>query len=539
MKIRHYIISIAALLAATALGSCGDFLEEYSQDHDYVRSWEDLNELLLGDCYMPVNTSGYFKDNSNVGNFIHLLADECDGFNESGSVYMGYGVLHYEFGYLTWQLRVGAKEDFTTFYSENTTWTQMYKYINVANNVLESAANVPQATDDEVAGVNYVKGQAHFLRAWYYFWLTNMYGQPYQASTAANDLAVPLKTSKEVEDIKFSRNTVKECYDLIVSDLLAAEEELTAASTITRKSIYRADAASAQLLLSRVYLYMQQWDKAAEYAQKVIDRHPGLENLNSRTDCFASASNPETIFSMGGDDLPTTLCNGYQGITVARSLYNSYASNDLRKKEWYWTNAAFTGVTKGDSTLSYYTSYTRNDASWYLRYTESRGYRREVSSLFWLRSGEAYLNLAEAKAYMGQEAEARTAVNTLRTNRYLTGAADAAITASGSDLVKAIRDERRHELACEGHRWFDLRRYRVCEVQPEKISITHQFGFYKSETDGGAPNYVRNYTLPEDDPSWTQPIPHEVLEFNVGMPNNGNLKREYDGYSDEDEESSN
>lgn len=45
----------------------------------------------------------------------------------------------------------------------------MYKYINVANNVLSSVENVPQRTDDEIAGVNYVKGQAHFLRGWYYF----------------------------------------------------------------------------------------------------------------------------------------------------------------------------------------------------------------------------------------------------------------------------------------------------------------------------------------------------------------------------------
>lgn len=309
---------LAALLAIATLGSCGDFLEEYSQDHDYVRSWEDLNELLLGDCYMPVNTSSYFKDNSNVGTFVHLLSDEADAFNEAGSTYMGYGVIHYEFGYLTWQLRVGAKEDFTTFYSENTTWTQMYKYINVANNVIESATGVPQSTDDEKAGVNYVLGQAHFLRAWYYFWLANMYGQPYQASTAATDLAVPLKTTKEVEDIKFSRNTVQECYDLIVSDLLAAEKELAAAGSITRKSIYRADSVSAQLLLSRVYLYMQDWDKAAEYAQKVIGKHGTLANLNSYDGFFASVSNPETIFSMGGDDLPTTLNNGYQSVTLTK-----------------------------------------------------------------------------------------------------------------------------------------------------------------------------------------------------------------------------
>lgn len=533
MKSKKYYIGLLAMLLA--LSSCGDFLEDYSQDKDYVRSWNDLNELILGDCYMPVNGSGYFKDNSNVGTFIHLLSDEADGFNEAGGSYMGFGVIHYEFGYLTWQLRVGAKEDFTSFYAENTTWTRMYKYINVANNVLESSKNIPQSTDEEKAGLNYVKGQAHFLRGWYYFWLTNMYGQPYRKETAETDLAVPLKTTKEVEDIKFTRNTVKECYDQIVSDLLAAEKEMTAAgSIINRKSTYRADSVSVQLLLSRVYLYMQNWEKAAEYAQKVIKNHGSLRNLNSDATYFAALNNTETIFTMGGDDLPTTLNNGYQSVSLTKSLYDTYSANDLRKKQWYWTNGNFVGVTKADPDKSVY-DIKENEASWYnLTYTETRGTQREVSSIFWLRAGEAYLNLAEAEAYMGHEDEAKKAVNALRENRYITGAKDADITSTGSQLISDIRNERKRELACEGHRWFDLRRYRVCEVQPEKISITHHFGFYKSDTDNGAPLAIRTYVLPEDDPSWTMPIPNEVLTFNVGMQNNGNQKREYEGYDSEE-----
>lgn len=58
MNIKHYILALAAMMT---LGSCSSFLEEYSQDNDYVRSWKDLNELLLGDCYMPVNNSDYLR----------------------------------------------------------------------------------------------------------------------------------------------------------------------------------------------------------------------------------------------------------------------------------------------------------------------------------------------------------------------------------------------------------------------------------------------------------------------------------------------
>lgn len=526
MNIKHYILALAAMMT---LGSCSSFLEEYSQDHDYVRSWKDLNELLLGDCYMPVNNSDYFKNEANVGTFVHLLSDEVDECSSTATnSFTGYGVHHYQFGYLTWQSRVGVDELFTTYYTENNTWTKMYKYINVANNVLASVEEVPQRTEDEIAGVNYVKGQAHFLRGWYYFWLTNMYGQPYEESTAATALGVPVKTSKEVMDVKFTRNTVQECYDLIVEDLLAAEKELTAARSISRKSTYRADSVSVQMLLSRVYLYMQNWEMAAKYAQKVIKRYGDLQNLNRDNSYFAAIDNPETIFTMGGDDMPVLLYYGTQSVQMTNEVYDWFADNDLRKSQWVWHMGDFTGITKADPALcSWGAGYTKDSPSYYnMKYSQSIGYQREVSSLFWLRSGEAYLNLAEAEAYMGHEEAARNAINTLRENRYISGASDMQITSSGSQLITDIRDERKRELLGEGHRWFDLRRYRVCKVQPEKISITHHFSVYQSDTSSDAPLETRTYVLPEDDPSWTMPIPQEVINFNTGMPNNGNVTRQ-------------
>ena len=520
MKIKNIIITLSAVLTTT---SCGDFLEEYSQDHDYVRSWNDLNELLIGDCYMPDNTASTFENHANAGMFLHLFSDEIDDHATSGASFLGYGIRHEYFGSMTWQDRLGANEDFTTFYTENRTWTAMYKYINVANNILASAENVPQVTDDEIAGVNYVKGQAHFLRAFYYFWLTNMYGQPYNPNTSATELGVPIKTSKEVEDIKFKRNTVKECYEQIVADLLAAEKELHNAQSIKRKSIYRADSVSAQMLLSRVYLYMQDWNKAVEYAQKVIKKYPELENLNEVKTGFASKENPETIFSMGGDDLPQILYNGRKGVTLTSDLYNTYVDNDLRKSQWYWVYGDFIGVTKSAQTQN---TYQPNEAYYYMWNFAAK--QRPISSLFWLRSGEAYLNLAEAQAYLGNEKEARAAINELRKNRFATSAFDKEITSTGDQLIKDIRQERKRELACEGQRWFDLRRYRVCQVLPEKISITHYFSIYKSDTDEDAPIETRKYVLSEEDPSWTAPIPYEVLDFNVGMESNGNIRRSYE-----------
>lgn len=146
--------------------------------------------------------------------------------------------------------------------------------------------------------------------------------------------------------------------------------------------------------------------------------------------------------------------------------------------------------------------------------------------MFWLRTAEAYLNYAEAEAYLGNEDEARDAINMIRKNRYYSTAHDWMITSSGEQLIEDIRNERKRELVCEGHRWFDLRRYRVCSVQPEKISITHTFTIYEN-TNSSVPVETRQFVLTEDDPSWTAPIPQEVINFNTGMPNNGTTIRNF------------
>ena len=527
MKIIRYFLICVAVFSFT---SCGSFLEEYSQDHDYVKSWNDLNELLIGDCYMPVNNSGEFLGYSNSGMFLHLLSDEIEeqvsGPVQSPVSFDNHG---YEFGYLTWQQRTGTKDDYTGFFAENQAWTKMYKYINVANNVLHSSENLPKGLDSEIAGANYVNGQAHFLRGFYYFWLVNAYGQPYNPSTASTDLGVPIKTSEEVVDVKYTRNTVQECYNQIVSDLLAAEKELSAGSSVKRKSIYRADSTSAILLLSRVYLYMQNWQKAAEYSQKLINLHSAIQDINSNNAAFQSIDNPETIFSMGGDDLPNFMCYASQSLRVSNSLYNLYSVNDARKDLWYIKYGAFQGVAKQPAVYNAQT-YNRGQADYYWGYYTLTSDKRDISSLFWLRSGEAYLNLAEAEAYIGHEDAAREAVNKIRRARIYPSASGIDITSTGSQLITDIRNERKLEMAFEGQQWFDLRRYRVCGVQPEKTSITHTYTYYQ---DRGSANALEThkFVLKEEDASWTLPIPQEVIDFNVGMPNNGNAYREYETVS--------
>lgn len=526
MKITKYILTGLTLLT---LASCGDFLEDYSQDKDYARTWNDLNELLLGDCYMPDNYSSDFQSNSNTGNFIHILDDNIEE-QVAGDLQanLSYDSHEREFGLFTWQPRSGTMEDFSGYYTEDGAWTTFYKYINVANNVLNSSEDISQANDEDIAGYNYVRGQAHFLRGWYYFWLTNAYGQPYtpECENDSNVLGVPLKTVPEVYDIKFRRNTTAECYHQIVSDLEAAVTELTAAGSIKRKSIYRADSISAMLLLSRVYLYMQNWELAARYAKRVMELKPTLENLSNSSSEFMRVDNPETIFSMGGDDLPHFMAYAAKALRISSELYNSYTTNDLRKTKWFWKFDVFQGIIK-QKEHPYVQGYTPTTQDYYWNSYAYPSVQYPISSVFWLRSGEAYMNYAEAEAYMGNDTEARNTVNELRSNRFAKNSPNVNITSSGDSLIDDIRNERRREFVGEAHRWFDLRRYRVCTVHPTKKSISHTYTYY-TERNSATTVTTHKYTLQEDDASWTLPIPQEVIEFNVGMRNNGNEERSFE-----------
>lgn len=116
------------------------------------------------------------------------------------------------------------------------------------------------------------------------------------------------------------------------------------------------------------------------------------------------------------------------------------------------------------------------------------------------------MNAAEAAAYLGDEGTARSILKELRDYRMIDSRS---ITESGESLVTLIRSERQRELCLEGHRWFDLRRYSVCEKYPYSKTITH---YYTSFTWDG-PEYTKAYTLQINDPAYTLALPKEVRDF--------------------------
>lgn len=101
------------------------------------------------------------------------------------------------------------------------------------------------------------------------------------------------------------------------------------------------------------------------------------------------------------------------------------------------------------------------------------------------RLAEIYLNYAEAMFELGDEATARQYLNLVR-SRTSVSMPDIPATVTGNDLRERIRNERRIELAFEGHRFFDVRRWMIGSITENGPIYTYDVFL---ETDQSSPNF--------------------------------------------------
>ena len=515
------------------LGSCSSFLEEYSQDLSKVESYTDLDEVLLGEAYLPVgriwSANSMLKVENKYFQTAHYMSDELTAFSwdDRGDI---NGVQDEMFGWHTWQQDVGLNAEGSSRNAEDEDWNKAYHCINICNMVIDAIDEQHAANEEQKLEKSRIKGEAHFLRALYYFTLVNMYGKPYSPENLSAP-SIPIKLSPVVEDKEYTTNTVGETYNQILKDLDEADTCLI--NTTIKNRPYRADITAVYLLKSRTYLYMQNWKKAYEYAQKALAKNDNLLDLNtlsSGSGDVLTKSSPETIFSMGGHLLASSIyqqrrfsygkwvaCPVY---TISDDLVSAFreGENDLRMQYYIMKDI----IGGGWDFTGYMNAWVfKKVAGW-----ENLGYK-EVSDQFLFRTAEAYLNAAEAAAYMGEEGIARTLLKALRDKRLINSTMP---TESGESLVTLIREERQCELCLEGHRWYDLRRYLVCEKYPYSKTITH----YYTSFDYNGPLYTKRYMLETNDPAYTLALPKEVLDFQNNLGTNHRPTRTSTDYTPEE-----
>jgi tetratricopeptide (TPR) repeat protein len=139
-------------------------------------------------------------------------------------------------------------------------WNTSYKIIINCNRAIESAEVGKNAYNDNLIGEN------HYIRGMLYFTLVNAFGRPYSHDAGAS-LGVPLKLSSDTADYPI-RSSVADAYEQVIKDLEKGAELMTLRKEGMENIFATKEAAYA--LLSRVYLYMENWTKAKEYADEVI-----------------------------------------------------------------------------------------------------------------------------------------------------------------------------------------------------------------------------------------------------------------------------
>ena len=475
-----YLYVIALLLV---ISSCGEFLEEESQNLSYVHTTQDLDELLIGNGYLQKNTTG------DPYRFVWLdmMDDDVTHFLMRAPTDYSTVIFNFMRYFYRWD-SYPFNDDQPNLWAGAMGWSKLYSCIGMANVIL---GEIERFKDEKE--YSRIKGEAFFLRAFYYFYLVNIWGHPYNPSSASSDLGVPIKLTDYIEDKGYSRNSVEECYQQIVKD---AKEAIVYLEGVVQPSTRRANQNAARALLAKTYLYMNQYELALEQCNAILEK-PGdlvLYDLNAMTvSAFYTIQrkqiSSECVFTNSYG--PTLFQTTAESIAVSSDLLNCYdAVNDLRFNSGkdshffrYYSGSYFGWVKSGNN---------------------------EVHSIS-LSFPEVYLNKAEALAMLDRPDEAIETLQELRVKRMLDAGT---INLTGEDLVKFIREERRRELCFMGQRWFDLKRYAVHPKYPKKTRIEHPYYTWT----GSSVMLEKTYVLEEypGDGGWLMPFPRSALISNEG-----------------------
>jgi hypothetical protein len=343
-------------------------------------------------------------------------------------------------GYSTFTPQTQYYENAMIATKANGEWANAYNYIYQANAIITALNNNAAIS---AAVIQQLTGEAAFIRAFWFFYLTNCYGD------------VPLITTTDYRvNGTMARTPKSEVMQQVVADLKDAKELLSsnfvdASDTLTTEDRVRPTKWAATALLARVYLYTGDWANAEVQATTVITNTDqfGLEpDLNSvffknSKEAIWQITTPLPAYDYNTQDgfyyilLGAPSNANYGSSTLSPQLLNSFDSADQRKANWV-------------------SSISENGTDYYFPYKYKVSMSQDITEFTMvLRLAEQYLIRAEARAQQNNLSGAQADLNVIRTRAGLPNTT--ATTQTG--LLSAILNERQWELFTEwGHRWFDL-----------------------------------------------------------------------------------
>lgn len=343
---------------------------------------------------------------------------------------------NYYVTYTTWQARSATERNAYIWASEvfeGTTpndWSYPYRIVELSNTVIEGLNKIPVTTANQTQWNN-LKGSALFLRAFSFYNLLQAFAPPYITATAGTDPGIPVRLTTDVNE-RSERASIQEVYDRIMLDLKESVDLLP----VTPAFQTRPSKTAAQALLAKVYLNIGDNAQALDYSDRALTSYKTLIDFNTLNAAATFAfpvypGNSEIIF-YNTSIFYLMMSNAIS--LVDSTLYQSYATNDLRKTIFYRLNVNLP-IFKGSYTGKISTNFSG------------------------LATNETYLIRAEANARLGNTAAAITDLNTLMLKRWKTGTFVPFTAITSADALTKILTERRKELPFTGStRWEDLRR---------------------------------------------------------------------------------
>lgn len=420
--------------------SCTSFLEEHPEDR-YV-----VNNFYSGQTDADAAVAAVYEQLYSIYNRHMFILNALPADDEKN----GLGMPNQYLQNLEY-LRHTAENQFV-----REMWQRLYSGIARANTAIE---NIPGITMDE-ALKNRLIGEAKFLRALYYFNLVRFFG----------DVPLVLKL-ESVADAMIGRTPSNEVYQQIIQDLKDAESSLPEKYGVENSG--RASKGAAKILLGKVYLTMHDYNNCVSKLAEVVENENiygyGLHEYYGDNWEKNTENGKEMVFSIEYMDPPGTgngamtlqgpkyslpkgfaplgLNNSNEADIPTMDLFSQFSDADERKTETFRTR--FISLKDGSVHVSSIPIFVK-----YWEENETITGNSDCN-IFVLRYSDALLMYAEALNETDQTTKAYAPLNRVRERAF--NNSNYNYSGLSKDVFRtAVLQERRLELAMEGHRWFDL-----------------------------------------------------------------------------------
>ena len=399
-----------------SLASCSDsFFEQYPSNNvtegNFYKTDEDFNQGIYA-CYdkMKIQMAFYLNE-------LAYRSDECYLESMAVSTQDRYDIDRFQ-------------EKSNNGIMKNI-WNAWYNGIYRCNDVLGHMAGKTLVNGDKY------RGEALFLRSWWYFSLYRVFG------------GVPVTTTvvSPADAKNIARCSDEDMYNRLTEDLTEAIALLPEKRS---KEVARVTKIAAQALLAKVYLTFGKYPEAQKVLEDAMtDTGYGLMATTAQVFDISNKMNKEIIFAL---------------------YYNK--TNDHGHGYWYSTNTNVLADVRNptpefkaiysadDNRLNLINTYTKITNSLYAMTkwmdTYDAQFTQQVGNDFpLLRYADVVLMYAEALGQQGNISGALTYLNKTRKRAGLAELTEAEV-ADKKAFIQELADERGREFALEGQRWFDL-----------------------------------------------------------------------------------